>query len=213
MAPYPDPFTSQICIFLHIFMILAKSAQFFHITAWLYASDFPFKNFCKLWWNLTFLCFIGISIITWVIILKQLFASGSWILVNIPLDFVSGNIHQYSLRLRRIIVKYPIFHLVKHDFEILPLLGENSSDYWRIKNFPEWITNQINKFPWVLQPDIMRSLVAFEMHSWDKQKRTVVNFLKFKTLARLKENLPIHHIHKWRPCGTAWFRMHECEAC
>jgi len=26
--------------------------------------------------------------------------------VNIPLDFVSGNIHQYSLRLRRIIVKY-----------------------------------------------------------------------------------------------------------
>jgi hypothetical protein len=49
---------------------------------------------------------LGISIITWVIILKQLFASGSWILVNIPLDFVSGNIHQYSLRLRRIIVKY-----------------------------------------------------------------------------------------------------------
>ena len=45
-----------------------------------------------------FLC-LGISIITWVIILKQwlLFASGSWILVNI---------HQYSLRLRRIIVKY-----------------------------------------------------------------------------------------------------------
>ena len=30
----------------------------------------------------TFLC-LGISIITWVIILKQLFASGSWILVNI----------------------------------------------------------------------------------------------------------------------------------
>ena len=27
-------------------------------------------------------------------------------MVNIPLDFVSGNIHQYSLRLRRIIVKY-----------------------------------------------------------------------------------------------------------
>ena len=53
----------------------------------------------------TFLC-LGISIITWVIILKQLFASGSWILVNIPLDFVSGNIHQYSLRLRWIIVKY-----------------------------------------------------------------------------------------------------------
>ena len=26
--------------------------------------------------------------------------------MNIPLDFVSGNIHQYSLRLRRIIVKY-----------------------------------------------------------------------------------------------------------
>jgi len=26
--------------------------------------------------------------------------------VNIPLDFVSGNIYQYSLRLRRIIVKY-----------------------------------------------------------------------------------------------------------
>ena len=51
----------------------------------------------------SFLC-LGISIITWVIILKQLFASGSWILVNIPLDFVSGNIHQYSLRLRRIIV-------------------------------------------------------------------------------------------------------------
>ena len=37
MASYPDPFTSQICIFLHIFMILAKSAQFFHITAWLWA--------------------------------------------------------------------------------------------------------------------------------------------------------------------------------
>ena len=53
----------------------------------------------------TFLC-LGISIITWVIILKQLFASGSWILVNIPLDLVSGNIHQYSLRLQRIIVKY-----------------------------------------------------------------------------------------------------------
>ena len=34
----------------------------------------------------TFLC-LGFSIITWVIILKQLFASGSWILVNIPLDF------------------------------------------------------------------------------------------------------------------------------
>ena len=53
----------------------------------------------------TFLC-LGISIITWVIILKQLFTSGLWILVNIPLDFVSGNIHQYSLRLLRIIVKY-----------------------------------------------------------------------------------------------------------
>jgi len=51
---------------------------------------------------------LGISIITWVIILKQLFASGSWILVNIPLDFLSGNIHQYSLCLRRIIVKYNI---------------------------------------------------------------------------------------------------------
>jgi len=49
---------------------------------------------------------LGISIITWVIILKQLFASGAWILVDIPLDFVSGNIYQYSLRLRRIIVKY-----------------------------------------------------------------------------------------------------------
>ena len=62
-------------------------------------------------WRLTmtnkikFLC-LGIAIITWVIILKQLFASGSWILVNITLDFVSGNIHQYSLRLRRIIVNY-----------------------------------------------------------------------------------------------------------
>ena len=52
----------------------------------------------------TVLC-LGISIITWVIILEQLFASGSWILVNIPLDFTSGNIQQYSLRLRRIIIK------------------------------------------------------------------------------------------------------------
>ena len=33
-----------------------------------------------------FLC-LGISIITWVIILKQLFASGSWILVNIHFAF------------------------------------------------------------------------------------------------------------------------------
>ena len=30
----------------------------------LYASDFPFQNFCKLRQNLTFLSFIGISIIT-----------------------------------------------------------------------------------------------------------------------------------------------------
>ena len=30
-------------------------------------------------------------------------------LVNIPLDFFSGNIHQYSLRLRRIIVNYWMF--------------------------------------------------------------------------------------------------------
>ena len=58
----------------------------------------------------TFLC-LGISIITWVIILKQLFASGSWILLNIPFDFVSGNIHQYSLHLRRIIVKYCVISL------------------------------------------------------------------------------------------------------
>ena len=52
----------------------------------------------------------GISIFSfyfWVIILKQLFASGSWILVNISLDLVSENIHQYSLRLWRIIVNCP----------------------------------------------------------------------------------------------------------
>ena len=33
------------------------------------------------------------------------------LMVNIPLDFVSGNIHQYSLRLRRIIVKYTWCHV------------------------------------------------------------------------------------------------------
>ena len=40
-----------------------------------------------------------------IIILKQLFSSGSMNLSNNPLDFVSGIIRQYSLRLRRVIVK------------------------------------------------------------------------------------------------------------
>ena len=37
---------------------------------------------------------------------KLLLCSGSWILVNITLKFISGNIHQYSLHLWWIIVKY-----------------------------------------------------------------------------------------------------------
>ena len=33
VAKYLDSFASQACILVHIFMILAKSAQLFHITA------------------------------------------------------------------------------------------------------------------------------------------------------------------------------------
>ena len=67
---------------------------------------FSFKKLLQIVVKFNLSLFIGISVITWVIILKQLFASGSWILVNIHLDFVSGNIHQHSLRFRRMIVKY-----------------------------------------------------------------------------------------------------------
>ena len=51
----------------------------------------------KLLKNLTFLC-LGISTITWVIILQQLFLSASRILVNIPLNFVSVNYQWAFLR-------------------------------------------------------------------------------------------------------------------
>ena len=57
-----------------------------------------------------------ISIITWVIILRQLFASGSWILVNI---------HQYSLRLRRIIIL--VTHKITFKLNRSPRNPENSS--------------------------------------------------------------------------------------
>ena len=49
-------------------------------------------------WEVKFSIFpsiLGISLIAWVIILKQLLTSGSWMLVNIPLNFVSSNIHIY----------------------------------------------------------------------------------------------------------------------
>ena len=57
---------------------------------------------------------LNIAIITWVIILKQLFASGSWILVNIPLDFVSGNIHHYNPPINfRVILLATLRHVVQ----------------------------------------------------------------------------------------------------
>ena len=49
------------------------------------------------------------------LILKQLFTSGSVNMLNIYLDFVSVNIQQYSLRLRRIIVKYKAILSVKQN--------------------------------------------------------------------------------------------------
>ena len=61
-------------------------------------------NSCVLFYVLLFYSLLFSS----EIILKQLFASGSVNIVNNPLDFVSGIIRQYSLRLRRIIVKYKV---------------------------------------------------------------------------------------------------------
>ena len=73
-----------------------------------------------------------LSIYTKTIIL---FASGSWILVNIPLDFVSGNIHQYSLCLWRIIVKYSapfILNLSQFFVSISVVFSSSSLDNLRL---------------------------------------------------------------------------------
>ena len=48
-------------------------------------------------------------IITWIIVLKQSFPSGS---MNILEYFVSGNIPQYSLHLGRVIVKFDFFSVL-----------------------------------------------------------------------------------------------------
>ena len=71
-----------------------------------------------------FLC-LGISIITWVIILKQLFASGSWILVNIVKYYLFSA--SYSLFTRSLTI-FPGLNWPKHlssAFKI-PLLIEES---------------------------------------------------------------------------------------
>ena len=51
--------------------------------------------------------------------------------MNIPLDFVSGIIHQYSLRLRRIIVKYlAIIPQARMAYESIAHEAEGRMGYW-----------------------------------------------------------------------------------
>ena len=57
-------------------------------------------------------------------------------LVNIPLDFVSGNIRQYPLRLRRIIVKYKYRLLYKyaqtHTIKITKIILGKAITNWKL---------------------------------------------------------------------------------
>ena len=107
MKPHSDLFLPGMNVKENFFFLESASSKRHCVTHWCEQRGRTWYELLSTMANCgkieTFLC-LGISIITWVIILKQLFASGSWTLVNIPLDFVSGNIHQYSLRLRRIIM-------------------------------------------------------------------------------------------------------------
>ena len=81
--PHFDLFLPGMNVKENVFFLQSSSSKRHCVTQWCEQRGMnsyqPWQNCGKI---VTFLC-LGISIITWVIILKQLLASGSWILVNI----------------------------------------------------------------------------------------------------------------------------------